>query len=73
MLDINVTYFKYILNYLWLFLADNEDVRSTHRVICIVATNIGNICARNTYIGSICAIDTWIRCADVKGAYIRGM
>lgn len=38
-----------------------------------MATGIGSTYAKDTYISNTCALGTWIKCADVRGIYIKGI
>lgn len=71
MSNIILNCFKYILGYLWLYLANSKSTKSISKGTYIIAANIRNTYAGNIYIGSTCAVNASIRCASIKSAYIR--
>lgn len=55
--NIILTCLKYILNYLWLYLANNKDTKIITRDTYILATNILSTYTRDICIGNIYTLD----------------
>lgn len=71
MFDTILTYFRYILSYLWLYLANSKGTKNIDKDIYIIIINIKSIYIKNTYISNIYTIDIWIRYFSIKAIYIK--
>lgn len=70
MLNLILTCFGYILDYLRLYLTSDKDIKNTDRGACIVTVNIRSTYTKDIYISNTYVISTRIRYASIEGALL---
>ena len=66
-------YFRYISDFLWLYLANRNNTKDINRGAYIIAINIRKTFAKDAYINNPYIIGIWIGYASIRGACISNI